>query len=122
VPPSVISSTSLMLLPNFPDLRHFFRENQSKLHPRAVIEVRIFFWGSIMGKEKKPGKDTTMKENTGKLLLDLGKLVVGGIIISGILRGAIPQVILIASGSAVALGLFILEFLWTMKEKKEDKE
>ena len=75
-----------------------------------------------MGKEKKPGKDTTMKENTGKLLLDLGKLVVGGIIISGILRGAIPQVILIASGSAVALGLFILEFLWTMKEKKEDKE
>jgi hypothetical protein len=30
-----------------------------------------------MGKEKKPGKDTTMKENTGKLLLDLGKLVVG---------------------------------------------
>jgi uncharacterized membrane protein YraQ (UPF0718 family) len=51
-----------------------------------------------MGKEKKPGKDTTMKENTGKLLLDLGKLVVGGIIIGGILRSAIPQVILIASG------------------------
>jgi len=75
-----------------------------------------------MGKEKKPGKETTMKENMGKLMLDLGKLVVGGIIIGGILRGAIPQVMLITSGSVAALGLFILGLLWTMKEKKEDKE
>ena len=61
-----------------------FSQNQSKLHPRAVIGVRILFWGSFMGKEKKPRKETTIKENTGKLLLDLGKLVVGGIIIGGI--------------------------------------
>jgi uncharacterized membrane protein YraQ (UPF0718 family) len=74
-----------------------------------------------MGKEKKPGKETTMKENMGKLLLDLGKLVVGGIIIGGILRGVIPQVILITSGSVVAMILFILGLFWTMKERKEDK-
>jgi uncharacterized membrane protein YraQ (UPF0718 family) len=74
-----------------------------------------------MGKEKKPRKETTMKENMGKLLLDLGKLVVGGIIIGGILRGAIPQVILIASGSVVAIIFFIFGLLWTAKEK-ENKE
>ena len=74
-----------------------------------------------MGKEQKPRKETTMKENMGKLLLDLGKLVVGGIIIGGILRGAIPQVILIASGSVVAIIFFIFGLLWTAKEK-ENKE
>jgi uncharacterized membrane protein (Fun14 family) len=84
--------------------------------------VIILFLGSFMGKEKKPGKETTMEENAVKLLLDLGKLVVGGIIIGWILRGAIPQVMLITSGSVAALGLFILGLLWTMKEKKEDKE
>jgi hypothetical protein len=75
-----------------------------------------------MGKEKKPRKETTMKENIGKLLLDLGKLVVGGIIIGRILRGAIPQIMLIASGSVVAIILFIFGLLWTAKEKKENKE
>ena len=63
-----------------------------------------------------------MKENMGKLLLDLGKLVFGGVIIGGILRGAIPQVILIASGSVVAIIFFIFGLLWTVKEKKENEE
>jgi len=72
-----------------------------------------------MGTEKKPKKQTTMKENMGKLMLDLGKLVVGGIIIGGILRGAIPQGILIATGSVVAVIFFIFGLLWTVKEKKE---
>jgi len=75
-----------------------------------------------MGKEKKPRKETTMKENMGKLLLDLGKLVVGGIIIGGILRDAIPQVILIASGTVVAIVFFIFGLLLTEKEKEENKE
>jgi uncharacterized membrane protein YraQ (UPF0718 family) len=75
-----------------------------------------------MGKKERPRKETTMKENMGKLLLDLGKLVVGGIIIGGILRGAIPQVMLIATGSVVAMIFFIFGLLWTEKEKKENKE
>jgi uncharacterized membrane protein YraQ (UPF0718 family) len=75
-----------------------------------------------MRKEKKLRKETTMKENMGKLLLDLGKLVVGGIIIGGILRGTVPQVILIISGSVAAMIFFIVGLLWTMKEKKKNKE
>ena len=63
-----------------------------------------------------------MKENLGKLLLDLGKLVFGGVIIGGILRGVIPQVILIVCGSIVALLFFILGLLWTVKEKRDNRE
>ena len=48
---------------------------------------------------KKPGKKTSFRKSGGKLLLDLGKLAVGGIIIGGILRGEVPPVILIVSGS-----------------------
>jgi len=75
-----------------------------------------------MKKVKKQGKETTMMENMGKLLLDLGKLIVGGVIIGGILRSAISQVILIICGSVAALIFFILGLIWTIKEKKEDKE
>jgi len=52
-------------------------------------------------------------------MLDLGKLAVGGIIIGGILRGAVSQVILIIGGTVAAAILFILGLLWTVKEKKE---
>jgi hypothetical protein len=74
-----------------------------------------------MGKEKKSRKETTMKENMGKLLLDLGKLVVGGIIIGGILRGAIPQVMLIISGSVVAI-IFIYIRTSMDSKRKERKQ
>jgi hypothetical protein len=72
-----------------------------------------------MRKEKKTGKETTMKENVGKLMLDLGKLAVGGIIIGGILRGKVSQVILITGGTIAAAILFIFGLLWMVKEKKE---
>jgi len=75
-----------------------------------------------MKKEKKLRKETTMKENVGKLLLDIGKLVVGGVIIGGILRGAISQVILISCGSVVAIIFFIYGLFWIRKEKNENKE
>jgi len=72
-----------------------------------------------MRKEKKLRKETTMKENMGKLMLDVGKLAVGGVIIGGILRGAVSQVILIIGGSVAVTILFILGLLFTVKEKKE---
>jgi len=70
-----------------------------------------------MGKEKKPKKETTFKENLGKLMLDLGKLVFGGMFIAGILRGELPQTTIIMSGLALAIVGFILGLLWTTKEK-----
>ena len=66
---------------------------------------KIVFWG-----------------DAGKLLLDVGKLAVGGVIIGGILRGEVPPVILIASGSVVAFVCFILGLFWIAKEQQGNKE
>jgi len=77
-----------------------------------------------MGKEKRPKKETNFKENLGKLMLDLGKLVFGGMFIAGILRGELPQTAIILSGLTLAIIGFAVGLLLTNKEKKtgEDKE
>ena len=77
-----------------------------------------------MRKGKKPKKLTNFKENMGKLMLDLGKLVFGGMFIAGILRGELPQTIIIFSGLALAFVGFALGLLFTTKEEKttENKE
>jgi hypothetical protein len=71
---------------------------------------------------KKPKKQVIFWGDVGKLLLDLGKLAVGGVIIGGILRGNVPPVILIASGAVAAFIFFILGLHWIAKEKQENKE
>ena len=77
-----------------------------------------------MGKEKRPKKQTNLKENMGKLLLDIGKLVFAGMFIAGILQGELPQATIIFSGLALAFITFIFGILWTTKEEKtmENKE
>jgi hypothetical protein len=76
-------------------------------------------WGMKTPK-KTPKKlaRTTLKEDTGKLLLDLGKLVFGSICLGSILRGEIPQAILGISGFAAAIALFIIGLHFVKKEKK----
>ena len=77
-----------------------------------------------MGKEKKPKKQTNFRDNLGKLMLDLGKLVFGGMFIAGILRGKLPHTIIIMGGLALAILGFVLGLLLTTKEEKtvENKE
>jgi uncharacterized membrane protein YraQ (UPF0718 family) len=77
-----------------------------------------------MKKEKKPKKQTTFKENLGKLMLDIGKLIFGGMFIAGIFRGALSQVIIITGGLVVAVLAFALGLLFTTKEQnlEENKE
>jgi len=69
---------------------------------------------------RKPKKQTTFKEDTGKLLLDLGKLVFGSIFLGGILRGEIPHTILLIGGFAVAAVCCITGLLLVSKEKSGD--
>ena len=64
-------------------------------------------------KPKKLKKRTTIREDAGKLLLDIGKSVFGSIFLGGVLRGEIPQIILIIAGFAVTAltclaGLFLV--------------
>jgi len=67
---------------------------------------------------KKLKKRTSFREDASKILLDLGKLIFGGIFIGGILRGEIPHDILIIGGFATAMVLIIAGFLLGIKEKK----
>ena len=70
-----------------------------------------------MKKSKKPKKQTTMKEDAGKLLMDLGKLVFGSIFLGGVLRGEIPQTILLIAGFTGASIFCIVGLLLVVKEK-----
>jgi len=64
-------------------------------------------------------KQTSIREDTGKLLLDLGKLVFGGVFLGGILKGEVPQMILVIVGFMVATTCCITGLLLMSKEKKE---
>jgi len=57
---------------------------------------------------KKPGKRTTLKEDIAKYLLDVNKLVLGSIVISGIMRRNFPQDILMISGIAIIIVSLVL--------------
>jgi len=67
---------------------------------------------------KKPGKQTTLKEDAGKLLLDVGKLIFGSVFLGSILRGEMPRIILAAGGFVIAVSLCIVGLLMGTKEKK----
>jgi len=71
---------------------------------------------------KKPKKQIIFWGDVGRLLLDLGKLAVGGVIIGGILRGGVPPAILIVCGTVAAVIFFLLGLLWIAKEKRGNKE
>jgi len=66
----------------------------------------------------KPKKQTSIKEDVGKLLQDLGKLVFGALFLGGILRGGVSQDILIMSGLTAAAILCISGLFLGIREKK----
>jgi len=64
-------------------------------------------------------KETDMKENIGKVLVNFGQILFATLFLGGVLRGAIPPYIMILSGALSALLFVILGLLLTAKEKKE---
>jgi len=94
-------------------MSHF--SNQTP-HPRSI-------WG--MKKPKKRSvtfrKLTTRKEETGRLLLDLGKLGFAGIFIGGILRMDFQQDILFFIGNSVVLALFVIGINLVVREIRHEK-
>ena len=58
-----------------------------------------------------------MKEDAGKLLMDIGKLVFGSIFLGGILRGEIPQTLLLIAGFSGASVFCIVGLLLVAKNK-----
>jgi hypothetical protein len=69
-----------------------------------------------MEKAKKPRKKTNAKENLGKLLLDFSKLTFGSFILGGILRGELPQYIIIIAGLVAGFVCAFFGIKWSSKE------
>ncbi|MCL2412419.1 MAG: hypothetical protein FWC97_12345 [Treponema sp.] len=67
---------------------------------------------------KNQKTSTTIREDAGKLLLDLGKLVFGSIFLGGVLRGEIPQTILVIAGFSGAAIFCICGLFLSAKKKK----
>ena len=65
---------------------------------------------------------TTRKEDAGKFLLDLSKLLFGSFCLGGVLRGEVPHVILIISGFIGAGVLFLIGLRLVEKELPPDKD
>ena len=70
---------------------------------------------------KKKKNPTSRKEDAGKLLLDLGKLVFGSIFLGGVLREEIPQNMLMIIGFIVAI-IFCLVGLSLVAKTKDHRD
>ena len=66
--------------------------------------------------------ESNTKENVGKLMLDVAKLTFASFILGGILRGELPQYLLIVIGFVVSIGCAVIGILWTSKKIVKDKE
>ena len=62
-------------------------------------------------------KLTTFKEDVGKLFLDFGKLIFGGIVLGSIIRGGYPQNVVFIS-SIIGVTLFCAFGLLFVKKEK----
>ena len=74
-----------------------------------------------MKKLKKRRKATTLREEVGRLLFDIGKLGLGTIVLGSILRREISQDILMVGGIAAVTVCFISALVMVTKKIKPDK-
>jgi putative Mn2+ efflux pump MntP len=78
-----------------------------------------------MGKEKKPkktGKKTDIIENTGKVFINLGQLMFGTLFLGSVLRGGMPQYIMMTAGIVGAGILILIGLFASAKERKTTEE
>ena len=60
-----------------------------------------------------------IKEKLGDLLIDIAKLIVGGVLLASIISENINTMLLYGAGTAVAVALVILGFFMYNLKKKE---
>jgi putative Mn2+ efflux pump MntP len=70
---------------------------------------------------KDPGEKTDIKENTGKVITNLGQLIFGTLFLGSVLRGEIPHYIMLIAGF-IGAGIFIWVGLLLSAKKQKDKE
>ena len=62
-------------------------------------------------RKRRENESFTLKENVGKYLLDLSKLVFAGIVLGAVLRYELPRGILLTGGIAAVILLLIVGFI-----------
>nr|AGS52571.1 hypothetical protein [uncultured bacterium contig00023] len=68
--------------------------------------------------EKKPAKQVSeFWDNLGKLLLDMAKLTFASFVLGGILKGGLPQTIMIAAGCIVFVVFATIGLILTSRKK-----
>jgi len=60
-----------------------------------------------------------MKKELGKILIDIAKLVIAGVILAGLMRQDIPPVLLFTAGSITAV-LLIVAGLYFVNDNKNN--
>jgi len=73
-------------------------------------------------KPKRTGKKTDIIENTGKVLINLGQLMFGTLFLGSVLRGEMPQYIIMTAGFAGAVILIFIGLIASAKERKTTEE
>ena len=73
-------------------------------------------------KPKKVGKKTDIKENGGKVLVNLGQLMFGTLFLGSVLRGELPQYLIMTAGFAGAAILIFIGLIVSAKERKTTEE
>jgi hypothetical protein len=78
-----------------------------------------------MAKEKKPkkvGKKTDIIENGGKVLVNLGQLMFGTLFLGSVLRGELPQYLIMLAGGVGAMLFIMIGLFISAKEQKTTEE
>ena len=70
---------------------------------------------------KKPRKRSSFKEDIGKYLLDLGKLMFGSIVFGSIMRIQVPQDLLLTIGTGAAIVVSIVGLMLGIRETRTGK-
>ena len=71
-------------------------------------------------KKEKIQPNPELRVNIGKFMLDLSKLTFASFILGGILKGELPQYIIIAAGGIVFTVLTIMGMLLSSQKKNKE--
>jgi len=63
-----------------------------------------------------------MKKELGKVLIDIAKLVIGGVILAGLMRQDIPPVFLFTVGGVISIILIVSGLVFVSWEDKSNNK
>ena len=63
-----------------------------------------------------------MRKKLGEILIDIAKLVIGGVILAGLMRQDIPPILLFTVGSSVAILMITTGIILITREEKKLKK